>query len=198
MTLTEVRLRIPVADGDLVPPPGLFLHQSPLHGPGHVARVIVHGLRLVAAAGLVEETSRLWAAAYLHDIARQHDGYCSRHGADAWARLKTLPEAEALLARAGVTREDYPAIQTAVTNHCRGEIPRDHPHWTLTALLKDADGLDRVRLGDLDPRQLRHREAKSMVAFAEALYAATAGWPPGPEWAERLWPEADRLAAGLA
>jgi hypothetical protein len=34
--------------------------------------------------------------------------------------------------------------------------------------LKDADGLDRVRLGDLDARYLRNPEAREMVGFAEA------------------------------
>lgn len=52
-------------------------------------------------------------------------------------------------------------------------MSREHPHWPLIALLKDADGLDRVRLGDLDPRYLRHPESKGMVAFAQALFDAT-------------------------
>ena len=41
-------------------------------------------------------------------------------------------------------------------------------------LLKDADALDRVRLGlgeQADPRQLRHREAVDLIPFAGALYA---------------------------
>jgi hypothetical protein len=198
MTPTEVRLRLPVDNRDLVPPSDLFLHASRLHGQGHVARVLVHAMRLVAATGLIEETARLWAAVYLHDIARQHDGYCTRHGADAWARLATLPHVEALLARGGVSKADYPAIETAITHHCRSEVARDHPHWELTALLKDADGLDRVRLADLDPRYLRHPEAKGMIAFAERLYAATADWPPWPDWPDRLWTGADRATDGQA
>jgi hypothetical protein len=64
----------------------------------------------------------------------------------------------------------------------------------LTALLKDADGLDRVRLGDLDPRYLRHEQARSMVGFAERLYAHTEGsLRPSPDYFARLWPAVLRL-----
>jgi hypothetical protein len=195
MTLNDVRARIPIEDSELVPPPGLFLHPSRLHGQAHVARVLVHGLRLIAATGFVDETAKLWAAVYIHDIARQHDGHCTRHGADAWARLATLPDVEALLARGGVRQDDHAAIETAVTSHCRGELPKDHPHWRLTSLLKDADGLDRVRLGDLDPRYLRNPEATSMVAFAGELFDRTAPWPAGDDYFVRLWPEVLDLAA---
>lgn len=55
------------------------------------------------------------------------------------------------------------------------EVARDHEHWNLIALLKDADALDRVRLDDLDQRYLRHPEARGMVAFAQALFAHTDG-----------------------
>ena len=49
--------------------------------------------------------------------------------------------------------------------------PRDLPHaMALTRLLKDADNLDRVRLGDLDPKFLRHDSAKDLVGFAQRLF----------------------------
>lgn len=193
MTLTDIRARIPLEDSELVPPPALFLHESLLHGQAHVARVLVHGLRLIAATSFVEETGRLWAAVYLHDIARRHDGHCTQHGADAWTRLATLPDVRSRLERGGVQPKDYPAIETAVTNHCRGEIAQQHPHWRLTSLLKDADGLDRVRLYDLDPRYLRNPEARAMVPFAEALFSRTSRWPPADDYVTRLWPEAVTL-----
>ena len=44
-------------------------------------------------------------------------------------------------------------------------------------LLKDADALDRVRLGFgecADPRQLRHAETIELIPFASALYAVLA------------------------
>lgn len=194
MTLVAVRKLIPIPDAELVPPPSLFAHQSTLHGQTHVARVMVHALRLIEATGFTEETVRLWAAVYLHDLARTHDGTCHRHGAEAWERLASLSDVRARYVRAGVTDGDYPAIEAAVTVHSHGEPKADDPHFRLMALLKDADGLDRVRLGDLDPRLFRFPQTVGMVDFAERLFEATEPWlRPGPDCWSRLWPVVERL-----
>jgi hypothetical protein len=194
MTLERVRALIPLPDADMVPPPELFLHPSYLHGQAHVARVLVHALRLIEATGAEEEAPRLWAAVYLHDIARRHDGGCRRHGADAWARLAGLPYVQTLFVIAGVSPEDHSAIEAAVTRHCNGEPSPGEPHYRLMALLKDADGLDRVRLGDLRPEWLRHDEARRMVAFAQRLYDETNYvLKPGPDYFGRLCPEVARI-----
>jgi hypothetical protein len=186
---------IPLPLDSLVPEPSLFTHASTLHGQAHVARVMIHAFRLIAATGWTEEAPRLWAAVYLHDIARTHDGVCHRHGADAMTKLESLPATRALLARGGVSDQDYAMIRTAVVHHCLPrELERTHPHWRLTALLKDADGLDRVRLGDLDLRYLRHPEARGMADFAESLFADTHGRVPvGSGHFGGLWSEAERL-----
>lgn len=95
-----------------------------------------------------------------------------------------------------MTAADYPAIEAAVTAHSAPkEVSREHPHWPLIALLKDADGLDRVRLGDLDPRYLRHPEARGMVPFAQALFDATDGVIPT---GLAHFPELLAVANGLA
>jgi hypothetical protein len=141
---------IPLPLARLVPAVELFAHPSTLHGQAHVSRVMVHAFRLLEATGWPEEAPRLWAAVYLHDIARTHDGRCYRHGGDAMKRLETLPQVRELFAQGGVHDGDYALIRTAVVHHSLpNELDRNHPHWRLTSLLKDADGLDRVRLGDL-------------------------------------------------
>jgi hypothetical protein len=194
MNLDDVRALIPLPDADMVPPPELFLHRSYLHGQAHVARVLVHALRLIEATGAEVEAPRLWAAVYLHDIARRHDGGCKRHGADAWARLASLPDVQALFARAGVSPDDHAAIEAAVTRHCKGEPSPGEPHYRLMALLKDADGLDRVRLGDLRPEWLRHDEARTMVDFAQRLFNETYRQvETGPNYFGRLWVEVERI-----
>jgi hypothetical protein len=102
----------------------------------------------------------------------------------------------ALFARVGIAAADIVMISTAVTHHCKhAELDRTHPHWELTALLKDADGLDRVRLGDLDVRYLRHEPSKKYAGFAEELFTRTAHLPDGPGLFEQIWTEA---AAALA
>jgi len=195
--LQDIRAIIRVPDADLAPPPELFLHRSTLHGQAHVARVLVHALRLVQATGFLEETAPLWASVYLHDLARTHDGVSRRHGRDAWERLATLPAVEALFARGGVPAAALPAIGYAVTMHSAAEPDPADPAYRLAALLKDADALDRVRLGDLDPRFLRHEEAKGMAGFAQRLFDRTDGvLEPGPGLFAGLWREVGLLLAG--
>jgi hypothetical protein len=187
-------LAIPLAE--LAPSPSLFTHPSTLHGQAHVSRVMVHAFFLVSATGWSEEAPRLWAAVYLHDLARTHDGVCYRHGGDAMKKFETLHPLRELFARGGVKDEDYPIIQTAVVHHSiPKELDRHHPHWRLTSLLKDADALDRVRIHDLDPTYLRNPEARGMVAFAQRLFDDTTGLVPvGEEHFAQLWPEAVRIA----
>lgn len=185
---------IPLPIERLVPSPEVFAHHSELHGQPHVARVIIHSFVLTKALGLDVHTLKAWAAAYIHDIGRRHDGRCTEHGRYAMERLATLPHIKSLLAEGGVSAEVWEGISVAVENHCRQEIPKTHPHWTLTAILKDADGLDRVRLGDLNPKYLRFPESRQLVPFAKSLYEETHGKiPPGPEYFATLLPVAQGL-----
>jgi hypothetical protein len=67
-------------------------------------------------------------------------------------------------------------------------MSRTHEHWPLTTLLKDADALDRVRLGDLDARYLRHREAHGMICFAQEVFDLTDGViEVGDDHFRQLW-----------
>ena len=147
---------------------------------------MVHALRLIEATGWEDEAPRLWAAVYLHDLARTHDGVCTAHGANAVTRWERMVPLQDHLISGGITTDDYEAIANAVTLHCRHDRelpPPDHPHWRLCALLKDADGLDRVRLGDLDPKQLRLAPSRGMVDFAQKLFEASDGViPEGPDF----------------
>lgn len=190
----DIEPLVDLSFNDMVPPPELFLHPSTLHGQAHVARVMTHATVLAHRLGMAHQRKRLWAGVYLHDIARHHDGICYEHGARAVTRYETLEEVRALFERVGITDADMHVIRTAVTHHCKPqELDRTHPHWELTALLKDADGLDRVRLGDLDVRYLRHEGAKECVGFAEALFARTAHFDEGADLFDRIWREAGML-----
>jgi hypothetical protein len=181
----------------LAPAASLFTHPSTIHGQSHVSRVMVHAFRLISATGWIEEAPRLWAAVYLHDLARTHDGVCHRHGADAVKKFEMLHHVRALFTQGGVVDADYPSIRTAVVYHSLSkELDTGHPHWRLTSLLKDADALDRVRIGDLDPRYLRNPPARGMIRFAHRLFDDTDGVVPGgDDHFSQLWPEAVRIAA---
>jgi len=122
------------------------------------ASVLTHGTRWF------EEV--VWAAA-CHDLRRHDDGTDPKHGfrAGQWVR-STLPN---MLIRAPANIE---FIALACDWHVCSDVKSDWDHPILW-FLKDADGLDRVRLYDLDPRFLRCPEAVALVSQSQDLYDAT-------------------------
>jgi hypothetical protein len=143
---------------------------------------MVHAFRLIDATGLADEGSRLWGAVYLHDLARTHDGFCEVHGMHAVMRVNESTDLQERLIAHGAQSDD-PSMLLAVMMHC---LPDDHsayggkPIWPLLSLLKDADALDRVRFGDLEPAYLRWEASKGMLQFAQDLYNQTRRIKEGP------------------
>jgi len=180
----------------LIPHPTDFAHASKIHGQAHVGRVMIHAFRLIEATGLTEEASRLWGAVYLHDLARTHDGFDEVHGMHAVMRVNESTDLQERLIARGVQSDD-PSMLLAVMMHC---LPDDHsafggkPVWPLLAMLKDVDGLDRVRFGDLDPSYFRFPETKGMVKFAEDLYSQShRRVKEGPNFLTDLMKVAERI-----
>ena len=177
--------------------PGHFRRNSELHGVGHVNRVICLGQMLgleverdLREAGWFARWSApLWAAAFLHDLARRHDNNCLEHG--RWAVDERMPALRRRFIDNGVREEDLPAVATAVEYHSlRVDVPREHPHWVLTALLKDADALDRCRLGPDEQVRLeflRFPVSRTLIPAAEALYVATVEDPALVNDLPALW-----------
>lgn len=149
--------------------PRQFRHRSMLHGASHVNRVIIHTLILCSLMEWNHIVPECWAAAYIHDLERVHDGLCYNHG--SWAADKKLDEYWDMFETAGVRRENYDLIHEAVTLHSQRN--GENPNNLICQVLKDADGLDRVRLGDLDPRYLRLPITEAMIPFAYNLYEYT-------------------------
>jgi hypothetical protein len=143
-----------------------FLMQPPsdLHGLGHTARVMVWAAVLTRGTPLFEPV--VWAAA-CHDLRREDDGADPDHGfrAGEWV-CKVLP---------GKLRQPLPDLDL-IAQACDWHVcPDRHSGWDHEVLwyLKDADGLDRVRLWDLDPSYLRHPETRQWIKKAERLFQAT-------------------------
>ena len=135
-----------------------------IHGIGHETRVLILA-ELLAEAANVSSDERLvlrWAA-ITHDTQREDDGIDARHGerAAAWVLEKfTDPTI------------DWHRVGQLLTAH----VPPDNGSLPLLAkLFKDADALDRVRLGDLDPRRLRTEHARALIPKAEALLGKAEG-----------------------
>jgi hypothetical protein len=143
-----------------------FLLQPPsdLHGIGHTARVMVWAAVLTRDTPWFEPV--VWAAS-CHDLRREDDGADPEHGfrAGAWVR-KVLP---------GKLRQPLQDLEL-IAQACDWHVcPDPHSGWDHEVLwyLKDADGLDRVRLYDLDPAYLRHTETRQWVKAAKQLFHAT-------------------------
>ena len=157
-----------------------FAHASRLHGVHHTQRVHIHAQRLVRELRWPEADAGVVLSAVLwHDIGRVDDGWDPQHGARGAERVVKLRLHKSL------SEDDARLALFAIRYHCRSDrrgalraAGQDDPERALRTLwlLKDADALDRVRLGDgayeVDSTVLRHRCTIEMVDFAEELLEA--------------------------
>lgn len=153
-----------------------FDFHSSLHGADHTYRVMCNSLVLGKKLKLWRESRLALCAAFIHDMARKHDGKCTMHG--AWAAEEKLPLFQDLFLSIGVMPSEIEEIRAAVTNHSLPEeLPSFHDFYVTTAILKDADALDRIRLGDsnLKPDFLRFGESRELIPVSERLYYQTNG-----------------------
>ena len=149
------------------------LFVSKVHGVGHVERVLLHGAFCAMENELNEEDTRLLLdACSYHDVGRVSDWLDYEHGRRSALRLAALT---------GHNGEDLKLIQAAVDAHSRKDQDMEatllsyHPAdfdrcKNLAELLKDADGLDRVRIQDLDIRFLRRPGSADRAPFAQYLF----------------------------
>ncbi len=165
-----------------------FLHFSRLHGVTHTQRVHIHAKRLLELLAWSRADGELvLRAALWHDIGRHGDGVEPGHGASSAARADELgltadlAPADAAVVRFAILRHSLsdrgaPGLAAELAACEDGARRLAEPERALRVLwlLKDADALDRVRLGFgecADPRQLRHEETIDLIPFAAALYA---------------------------
>ncbi len=167
--------------------PAWFERPDSIHGLAHTRRVLIHATRIARARDLDPDWfhSLVLACAW-HDIGRTHDGPEPEHGRRSTARVGQLglgkdvepPILErALFAVEWHSLPDARAVERAVTLAREDFRPEVGTMLRVLWVLKDADGLDRVRLKDLDPTQLRYPCSQAMVAEAWRLLAEM----PDPE-----------------
>lgn len=159
--------------------PAWFAHPSDIHGITHVRRVLIHAQALSAARDVDPDwfESLVLAVAW-HDIGRTHDGREPEHGPNSVARIHTLGLGRGvhphILARTLFAIRWHSVPDHQALDHAASLAPalRPEPGTLLRVLwlLKDADGLDRVRIDDLDPGQLRYEESLRFVDRAWELY----------------------------
>lgn len=151
--------------------PQYFDTQSLLHGVNHTYRVMYHCLELGEEMQCRKASILAFMGAFIHDMARQHDGYCTVHG--SWAATRKLLIFQGLFLASGATEADLKLIAIAVHQHSLpNDLTTSDPAWQVSALLKDADALDRIRLGETNLRTefLRFRETLTLIEPAKELY----------------------------
>jgi HD superfamily phosphodiesterase len=170
-------------------PEGWFRHRSRLHGVRHTQRVHIHAQRLTGQLGWPRADQELvLSAALWHDIGRKGDGVEPAHGrgsvarADELALTAELSDADAAVVRFAIERHSLSdggaeqlAAELAGAHDPARRLAEPERALRVLWLLKDADALDRIRLGfgeRADPRQLRHPQTVELIGFAEALYLA--------------------------
>lgn len=152
-----------------------------IHTQSHCERVLMHALRIGEARHASDRQMLALAhASIFHDTRRKDNYLDTGHGARAAkhyrefcdnCKLKFLPEAYTAIQyhdRDDKLGERYINGHTATGN--------EHDSWIeIYHDFKDADGLDRLRLGTwcLDPKFLRTPEAKAMIPFAQQLVEDT-------------------------
>jgi hypothetical protein len=169
-----------------------------LHGIAHGARVAVWADQVAAAqqaAGVAVDRVAVRVAAVLHDCRRYDSGTDLWHGerAATWFTTHAAQLAPHLT----------PAQVARVAYLLAWHVPPDSACPAMTPelmALKDADGLDRVRLVDYDVHYLRTPYLVGEMIRATRLWEASApGQPgaPGVPWARvrnaaralDLWPD---------
>lgn len=141
-----------------------------IHGAPHTTRVLVWVdaiARRLGQPGSLRDEELRWAAA-VHDVGRIDDGIDRGHGARSarWVVDQLATE------RPATTGIDLRFVAELCHHHERPDLEIDRLSLELL-ILKDADALDRARLGDLDPTRLRLACSHDLVAAAEALERAT-------------------------
>jgi hypothetical protein len=158
---------------DWCPAAADYLHDvSGIHGAGHAGRVMVWASLIggwMQQQGIAVDLDVVRWSATLHDVRRLHDGHDPLHGArcSAWIREGGFAASHGLPAsRLNADQLDQ------IAYCCTWHVPPDQAAPVMTpelTCLKDADALDRVRLGGLNRRFLRTGFAAALVQQAQFL-----------------------------
>ena len=148
--------------------PELFLNDGGGHGPAHTKRVLYLALMIAEDYNLSDEEYEILAlACCYHDIGRMHNDTDDNHGELSAQKVIEM----GLLEQYNSTSKEKELILNLIRMHCLDDhlFDAEGRRKLLYQILKDADGLDRVRYGDLNPRYLRLGKSKRSIPTASSL-----------------------------
>lgn len=154
--------------------PTLYNSPNGIHGVNHVRRTLLLSLLMASFDKLSIRHTRILAyASVYHDIGRTHDGVDDYHGYASYQKaleqglLDSQETSDVCLVKELIERHaisDPRAFSLETINEGMRKEVR-----FLLRYFKDADGLDRVRLGDLNVDYLRTGIARKMPLVAQKL-----------------------------
>lgn len=154
--------------------PDLYHRPSGIHGVGHVRRTLLLSLLMADLDSLSTSYVRILAyASVYHDIGRTHDGVDDYHGYASYQKvlehgLLNNHEANEVYAIKELIERHAISDKKAFSFGTLDEAKRDEVQFLLR-YFKDADGLDRVRLGDLNAKYLRTDTAKRLTLAVQQI-----------------------------
>jgi len=152
-----------------------FLDPESVHGVLHAKRVLLLTLIIGSYEKLNDSDMEIvLTAAKFHDIGRTDDSYDEIHGILSFNKLLQLKLADKDM-------DDIHILHFIIDNHCisdsqgleninKYQIKDKDRAIYLYNILKDADGLDRVRLNDMDIKYLRLPISKKLPLVAQQIY----------------------------
>ena len=155
-----------------------ILYKSSIHGKTHIIRTVTYGSVIAMGEGYsMDDTDLLLLCCSYHDIGRVNDKYCIEHGKNA-ADLILSGKVKSFDA---INGDSLNIALASISAH--SDIDNNIPiymrlynvsdtdrFYRIVNALKDADNLDRVRVGDLDTSFLRTETAKILPDFAQELF----------------------------
>lgn len=141
----------------------------PIHGIGHIYRTMIGCALLGELLQKPREGLLAFCGAFIHDLARETDGEEPEHGANAV--LKCFEKFNSIWDKYQLSEEEREHIKQAVIQHSGREwMQPNDAGYNVMAILKDADALDRCRIGDLVPELLRYQESHLLIKTIENIY----------------------------
>ncbi len=156
--------------------PEYFHNPNGIHGLSHTRRVLLLVLILAHLENASPRCSQLLSIiALYHDIGRTNDNFDPHHGRASCRKIKRLDLLDEI-----ENDTDREIINFVITNHCiedtkainkinKYDVKDKAEAITLYNIFKDADGLDRIRINDLDIGQLRTESARNLPLLARQL-----------------------------
>lgn len=148
----------------------LFHNPRGIHGVDHTKRVLFLSLMIASHLNEFNKFNQnmiysIGYAAIYHDIGRSNDYVDLSHGSKSWDKVQELN----LLQNKKLNYKEIQFIKEAIIGHSKPD-ESIHSNNIIYKVLKDADGLDRIRINDFNSKFLRLDVSRSLIDISSYIY----------------------------